>query len=389
MVNLNMEAPEAPVEFEPVEPEPPVKLKTPVELTELPPLNATPDSPPRWQSLAFQFSRFWLIVTCICLALFVGYLDYLTGYEQSLLLFYLVPIAIGTWFGGLTIGLCFSVFSVVVWVVSDIFAGIATIRAWNVGMATSAYVVFTFLLAKLRSLLDELEFRVRERTKALRREIAERQRLDREIQAVADRERRRLGQELHDSLCQHLTGTALTAQSLRDKLEGRSAPEVGEADKVIGYIEEGIDLSRNLARGFFAPELDAEGLAFALSSLVENMTERFQVPCQFSGEESIRVPDATTATQLYRIAQEAVMNAIKHADASSVRVRLVKSDREVILRVDDDGIGLPPRLPEPQGLGLRLMSHGAAVIGADFSISRNTNGGTTVICKVPMQPEVE
>ena len=83
------------------------------------------------------------------------------------------------------------------------------------------------------------------------------------------------------------------------------------------------------------------------------------------------------------------MNAIKHANPSSVHVRLVKSDREVTLRVDDDGIGLPARLPEPQGLGLRLMSHGAALLGADFKISRNPNGGTTVICKVPMQNEVE
>jgi len=158
---------------------------------------------------------------------------------------------------------------------------------------------------------------------------------------------------------------------------------------VLFRSEQGIDLSRNLARGFFAPELDAEGLAFALRSLTENMTERFQVPCRFSGEETIRVPDATTATQLYRIAQEAVMNAIKHANPTSVRVRLVRSDGEVTLRVDDDGIGLPARLPEPQGLGLRLMSHGATLLGADFKISRNPNGGTTVICKVPMQNEVE
>ena len=83
------------------------------------------------------------------------------------------------------------------------------------------------------------------------------------------------------------------------------------------------------------------------------------------------------------------MNAIKHADASLVRIRLFKTDHEVILRVDDDGIGLPSRLPEPQGLGLRLMSHGAGLLGADFKISRSPNGGTTVICKVPIQNEVE
>src|SRR5437868_3326687 len=363
-------------------------MQSPIQLAELPPLAAQTEST-RWRTFAFPFSRLWLVAACTSIVFIIGYLDYLTGYEQSLLLFYLVPIAIATWFGGLAYGLSFSIFSVVVWVASDVCAGIAAVGFWNVGMALSAYLVFTFLLAKLRTLLDELEYRVRERTKALRREIAERERLDREISTVADRERRRLGQELHDSLCQHLTGTALTAQSLRDKLEGRLAPEVGEADKVIDYIEQGIDLSRNLARGFFAPELDAEGLAFALRSLAENMTERFQVPCTFAGEETIRVPDATTATQLYRIAQEAVMNAIKHANATLVAVRLVKSARDVTLKVDDDGVGLPARLPEPQGLGLRLMSHGAGLLGADFKISRNVAGGTSIICKVPILNEVE
>jgi signal transduction histidine kinase len=334
-------------------------------------------------------SRAILFTLCLIFIGLLGYLDYLTGYEQSLLLFYLVPIALATWFGGLIFGLFISLISVVAWVASDIFAGIASIGFWNLGMALSAYIVFTFLLAKLRSLLDELEDRVRERTKALRREIAERERLDREVATVADRERRRLGQELHDTVCQHLTGTALTAQSLRDKLENRSAPEVGEADKVIDYIEQGIDLSRNMARGFFAPELDAEGLVFALSSLAETMTERFQIPCRFLGEEDVRMPDATIATQLYRIAQEAVMNAIKHANASSVRIGLHKSEHDVTLKVDDDGIGLPARLPEPQGLGLRLMSHGAGLLGADFKVSRNVSGGTSVICRVPIQNEME
>ena len=365
-------------------------MQAPVDLADLSPLTAQTDAP-RWQSLAFPFpfSRFWLVVTCTALALAVGYLDYLTGYEQSLLLFYLVSIAVATWWGGFFLGFAFSIFSVVVWVASDVFAGITSVGFWNICMALSAYLVFTFLLAKLRSLLDDLEYRVRERTKALRRSVAERERLDREISMVADRERRRLGQELHDGLCQHLTGTALTAQSLRDKLETRFAPEVGEAEKVVDYIEQGIDLSRNLARGFFSPELDVEGLAFALRSLAENMTERFQVPCTFSGEEAVRVPDATVATQLYRIAQEAVMNAIKHAQAHSVAIGLEKTNGRVTLSVEDDGIGLPSRLPEPRGLGLRLMSHGAALLGAEFRISRNPNGGTSVTCKVPIQDEVE
>ena len=332
-------------------------------------------------------SRVGLAAGCAALIGLLGYLDYLTGYEQSLLLFYLVPIALATWFGGLVFGLMFSVLSVAVWVTSDLVAGIPTVGAWNLVMALAAYVVFAVLLSKLRAVLGDLENRVRERTKALRREIAERQRLDREIAEVADRERRRLGQDLHDSLCQHLTGTALTAQTLREKLAARSAPEIGEADKVVRYIEEGIDLSRNLARGFFSPELEAEGLTFALQSLAENTSERFQIACEFESDGVVPVLDSAVATQLYRIAQEAVMNAIKHANAESVHICLIKSDDSLTLTVSDDGIGLPEKLPQLEGLGMRLMSHGAAFIGAEFHARRNPHGGTIVTCRVGVTNE--
>lgn len=332
-------------------------------------------------------SRPALAMVCLLLVGLLGYLDYLTGYEQSLLLFYLVPIALATWFWGLSFGLVISFVSVLAWVLSDIEAGIPRVGVWNLGMACAAYMVFTVLLSKLRALLGDLEEKVRERTKELRHEIAERERLDREIAGVADRERRRLGQDLHDSLCQHLTGTALTAQTLREKLAARSAVEVPEADKVVRYIEEGIDLSRNLARGLVSPEMESEGLMVALQELAENMTARFQVACTFHAEGIVRVRDSGIATQLYRIAQEAAMNAIKHAEARQVRISLLQDETNVVLAVSDDGVGLPQQLPQRGGLGLRLMSHGAALVGADFQVSRNENGGTTVTCKVNVNAE--
>lgn len=332
-------------------------------------------------------SRTGLVVGCLSLALILGYLDYLTGYEQSLLLFYLVPIALATWFGGLIFGLVISLACVGIWVASDILAGIPTVGFWNLGMASAAYAVFAVLLSKLRSVLGDLENRVRERTKALRREIAERERLDREIAEVADRERRRLGQDLHDSLCQHLTGTALTAQTLRERMAMRSAPEITDMDKVIRYIEEGIDLTRNMARGLFSPELEAEGLMFALQSLADTTSDRFQISCSFQSDGVVPVPDATVATQLYRIAQEAVVNAIKHVTAQNIDIRLQKNDSSLLLSVTDDGVGLTKVSGKVEGLGLRLMSHGASVIGAEFQARRNPPGGTIVTCKVKVPNE--
>ena len=327
-------------------------------------------------------SRFTVVGVCVVLTVGLGYVDYLTGYEQTFLLFYLVPIGLGTWFGNFQIGFTFSVMSIVAWVASDVAAGVPTVGLWNIGMALGSYAVFTSLLSKLRTLLNELDQRVRDRTAALKREMAERKRLDQEIAEVADRERRRLGQNLHDSLGQHLTGTALAAQVLRDKLADRSAAEVAHADKVVHYIEEGIDLTRNLARGFFSPELEADGLNIALQGLAENISERFRVPCTFTGDDAVHVGDATTATQLYHIAQEAVINAVKHASANRIDIGLAQNGQKLTLAVSDDGRGFPEKLPEPPGLGLRLMAHGASLIGGKLAIARNRDGGTLVTCEL-------
>ena len=318
-----------------------------------------------------------LVLVCI-----IGYIDYRTGYERSLSLFYLVPISVGTWFVGLFFGLFMATLSVVVWVMSDLAAGIPAVRIWNAAMAVASYFAFTIVLYKLCTLLRELDQRVRDRTIALQREITERERLDNEIAEIADRERRRLGQSLHDSVGQHLTGTALAAQVLREKLAGRSATEVADADKVVRYLEEGIDLTRNLARGFFSPELEADGLSVALQGLAANVSERFGVTCNFNGNDAVRVRDSTTATQLYHIALEATTNAAKHAHANKIDIELAQKGQRLTLAVSDDGDGFPEKLPEPPGLGLRLMAHGAALIGGKFSVQRNRNGGTVVTCRL-------
>ena len=199
---------------------------------------------------------------------------------------------------------------------------------------------------------------------------------------MADRERRRLGQDLHDRLGQHLTGTALAAQVLKDKLATKSAPEAAEAEKLVRYVEEGIDLTRNLARGFFSPELEADGLSVALEGLAENISERFAINCIFHGGESIPVRDSAVATQLYRIAQEAVTNAAKHAAAENIDIRVTVNGSELALAITDDGVGIPDKLPDSKGLGLRLMRHGAALIGATLSVQRHGGKGTAAICKL-------
>jgi signal transduction histidine kinase len=323
-----------------------------------------------------------LLTTCLFLVGVIGYADYLTGYDRPLLLFYLLPISLAAWFGSFSTGLGIAVVSIAVSILSDLAAGSPAFGFWNAGMAFASYALFAGVLSKLRTLVRELDRRVQERTAALQREVAERQRLDREIAQVADRERRRLGQDLHDRLGQHLTGTALAAQVLKDKLATKSVPEASEAEKLVRYVEEGIDLTRNLARGFFSPELEAEGLSVALEGLAENISERFAINCIFHGEESIPVRDSAVATQLYRIAQEAATNAAKHAAAENIDIRVTVNGSELVLAISDNGVGIPDKLSDSKGLGLRLMRHGAALIGATLSVQRNGGSGTVARCRL-------
>ena len=323
-----------------------------------------------------------LVVVCVLLVGTIGYIDYLTGYERSLLLFYLLPISLAAWFGRLVFGFIIVIISVTAWTLANVAIGIPSIGFWSVGTVLVSYGLYAGVLSQLRTVMGELDRRVQERTQALQREIAERRRLDREMGQVADRERRRLGQDLHDSLGQHLTGTALAAEVLKEKLAVRAAPEVPEAEKVVDYIEQGIELTRNLARGFFSPELEAEGLVVGLQALAENIRERFGIDCVLDGQESVPVPDSIIATQLYRIAQEAATNSAKHAAPDQIAIRLAMNGPELTLSIVDDGIGFPDKLPHPQGLGLRLMRHGAGLIGARFDIRRNGGRGTIATCKL-------
>ena len=198
---------------------------------------------------------------------------------------------------------------------------------------------------------------------------------------VADRERRRLGHDLHDKLGQHLTGTALAAQVLKEKLAARCDPETSDAEKLVRCLEEGIDFTRNLARGFFSPELKAEGLVVALQNLAETVSEQSGIKCVLSGDELIPIHDSTVANQLYRIAQEAVTNSVKHAVANHIDIRLAMDGSELCLSIVDDGVGFPDR-PRSEGLGLHLMRHAAALSGGTFDIRRNGQKGTIVTCRV-------
>jgi signal transduction histidine kinase len=314
----------------------------------------------------------------------VGLADYWTGYERSMMIFYLIPITLGTWFVGRNFGMFLSGLSIGTSILSDLASGIPEVRYWNEAMGLSSYAIFVWLLARWRASLRQLDDRVRLRTADLQEEIIERMRLEKEMTEVTERERRRLGHDLHDSLCQHLTGTALAAQVLRAKLASRLSEDAADAGKLVGLIEEGIDLTRSLARGLFSPDLERGGLAVALEGLAHNTQERTGINCEFHHNDESRLEscDAVVLTQFYRIAQEAVANAVKHARAGRIVIELDAADGEMRLNIFDDGVGLGDA-NEASGLGLRMMRHGADLIGANFGAAKHSPAGTLVSCVLP------
>jgi PAS domain S-box-containing protein len=204
--------------------------------------------------------------------------------------------------------------------------------------------------------------------------------LEGEILAISDREQRRLGQELHDSLCQHLTAIAFMARSVALRLKKHRVIEVEHIDKIAELINDGVTEARTIARGLHPVEMEPPGLVTALAALVKQ--RHWPVPCRLEADEEISVPDSTAALHLYRIAREAVINANKHARAREIIVRMRRSGKGIELSVIDDGVGIPPDSPAGSGMGFHIMEYRARSIGARLEIKQVKPHGTRLTCYV-------
>jgi signal transduction histidine kinase len=194
----------------------------------------------------------------------VGIVDYRANTEVQFALFYLIAVALAAWTVGRGFGVIVSVLSLGAWLLGDFAAGVLHprpfVEMWNAAIILGFYLVVVALLGRVRDMNHELEMRVRQRTVALTEEMAERQRLERELLDTGERERRRIGRDLHDSLGQLLTGTALAGQVLHERLAARGLSEADDAARVVGLVEEAIELTRSLSRGLDPVEMEDGGL---------------------------------------------------------------------------------------------------------------------------------
>jgi PAS domain S-box-containing protein len=220
------------------------------------------------------------------------------------------------------------------------------------------------------------------------RDITERKRLEKEILEISEREQRRIGQDLHDGLCQHLAGIEMLAQVLAQKLAPKkSGDAAGRATEIARAVRAAIGQTRLLARGLSPVTLDSEGLMSALAELAVNTEKMFRVRCKFDCPKIVKSADHAAATHLFRIAQEAVSNAIKHGRAKTISILLRADASHLRLRVSDDGAGFPEKFSSG-GMGLRIMQSRIGMIGGTLAIERNPGGGACVVFAAPAQREI-
>lgn len=209
------------------------------------------------------------------------------------------------------------------------------------------------------------------------RDITERKRAEDAIAAVSETERRRFGSDLHDGLGQQLTGVALLAKALQGKLAREQHSAAADAGEIARLTSETLNEVKRQAHGLYPVELERRGLTTALEELVANHHNRFGVRCTFTAHGAIPAMETTLALQVYRIAQEAVHNSVKHGHAQGISVRLERMESMMSLQVEDDGVGLPARR-RPTGMGLTIMKHRAAALGGTLEIVTGSRGGTLV-----------
>ncbi|MGB2821732.1 MAG: MASE3 domain-containing protein [Phycisphaerae bacterium] len=213
-------------------------------------------------------------------------------------------------------------------------------------------------------------------------DVTEQKRLETAVLRAGELEKERIGQDLHDSLGQTLSGAACLSQVLHQKLAGKSLPEAEDAARIESILSDSVSLTRSLARGLIPVGLEPDSLMTAMRELASNLEEMFQVRCVFRCDRPVLVEDGAVAGHLYRIAQEAANNALRHGKAKEIVLELAEAPDGIVLRVRDDGVGLPDSAGEGGGMGLRIMKYRAEMIGGHLTVARGPEGGTLVACRL-------
>ena len=215
----------------------------------------------------------------------------------------------------------------------------------------------------------------------LLKEIERRKLLEKELLSIVERERQRIGRELHDSIGQQLTGIAFMMEVLGEKLQVKSSnEELLYAEKINSCVDQAAEQTRNLAKGLAPVDLDGDGFVSAIQELALNTEQLFDVSCIFKHDKAVSVSNVSRAMNLYRITQEAITNAVKHGNTKHIMINLIAKHGRLRLTVENDGLDFPAEVSQKEGMGLKIMRYRAEVINSTLDVRKRASGGTIVTC---------
>jgi signal transduction histidine kinase len=313
-----------------------------------------------------------LYLEAVAFVLLVGYIDYVTPLDFSLYLFYLAPVLFLAWAVGTKPAICLAIFSTFVWwlALGHSRPAKAQFLVWRVVSRTTSLSVIALGGGAMRQQREVMRARVSEMERTRQLEEA--------IVRISEREQMRIGQDLHDGICQHLAAVDCAVECLRHDLEEKDLPEAAAAAAIQTQINRTMSEARDLARGIFPVQLQEEGFLAALQELVATMNRLHRLPVTLNVHGDIRIPDPQVGMHLYRIAQEALSNASKHANAREVKIDLRNEAGAIELTVSDDGVGLKKNGHVPAGMGLQTMQYRSRSLGGEIAFEDNPGGGLRV-----------
>ena len=325
-------------------------------------------------------SHAWLFIEALALAIIIGFIDYLTGYEVTVWPFYSIPILLMIWFGDRKLAVLFSVLSIFAWWWVDQASGhlysSEWLRVWDAIVRLMFFCLVMFAGSTFKEQRDASRARI---------ELLERSRqLEQQIISISERERERIGRDLHDGVCQFLSGIGFTADMLKRDLEREAHNRAKVAGEIAELLHDACAQTRDLARGLSPVDRDEGGLESALDELASSTSRLAGISCSFLCWEPAQILDNALAIHLFRIAQEALNNATKHGHAKAVVIALEASNDIISLRVSDDGIGFDPIRSAGRGMGLNIMHYRARMIGGTLEVQPNSPSGTIVACISPL-----
>jgi signal transduction histidine kinase len=323
-----------------------------------------------------QQSPRWIFVQMLAALVFIGVLDYWSGFEVRLLPFYAGPIFVVAWFCDRKLAMLTALLAGALSLTADWLDADPDLRGytqiWEVIRHFGSGVMVALVGFALRGKRDIAVGRI-----AL---LEHSQRLEREILRMTDAEQRRIGQDLHDGLCQYLAALSCSAASLHGDLEELNlTSEAAAAGELAILLQDAVVQTRDLARGLVPAHVAQVGLSLALESLTQSVTRLQGVNCTFEAKGGKNFNDFT-AKHLYRVAQEAISNATRHGKARNITVSLEAVNGLATLRILDDGVGFAQSKVNGSGLGLNLMRYRARLNGGELSIEQPAAGGTLILC---------